>query len=51
MKILHEYLLVTLDCNRYKLLNQNAIVKYHEKKLKACFIPHVYFFVNIAVFL
>lgn len=50
MEILHEYLHVNLECNRYKLLNQNCIVKYHEKKMKACFVPHVYFFVNVTVF-
>ena len=31
-KLLHEYLHVNLECNRYKLLNQNCIVKYQEKK-------------------
>ena len=50
MEILHEYLHVNLECNWYKLLNQNCIVKYHEKKMKACFVPHVYFFVNVTVF-
>ena len=42
--MLHEYLHVNLERNRYKLLKQICIVKYHEKKKRKLVLYRMYVF-------